>query len=169
MTTLRILDGTAWGFNQAKCWKWWQTVMCGGSILSCYPRNPHGHERALKKEEDRLTCDYFYTIIPELENGMGAISWKCFQLKLKSDIRTLDKILSRFFVYILINNLHGRLITYYFCCGYFVCSRWQLIGKRCFKLILCWEYCSKIFRRIAKVLNSQLATVLIILYKKILP
>jgi len=26
--------------------------MCGGSILSCCPRNPHGHERALKEEED---------------------------------------------------------------------------------------------------------------------
>jgi len=21
--TLRILDGTAWSFNQAKCWRWW--------------------------------------------------------------------------------------------------------------------------------------------------
>jgi len=28
--------------------------MCGGSILSCCPRNPHGHERALKEEEDEL-------------------------------------------------------------------------------------------------------------------
>jgi len=26
-------------------------VMCGGSILSCCPRNPHGHERALKEKE----------------------------------------------------------------------------------------------------------------------
>jgi len=26
-------------------------VMCGSSILSCCPRNPHGHERALKEEE----------------------------------------------------------------------------------------------------------------------
>jgi len=26
--------------------------MCGGSILSCCPRNLHGHERALKEEED---------------------------------------------------------------------------------------------------------------------
>jgi len=49
--TLRILDGTTWGFNKAKCWKWWRTVMCGGSTLSCCPRNPHGHERALKEEE----------------------------------------------------------------------------------------------------------------------
>jgi len=29
-------------------------VMCGGSILSCCPRNPHGHERALKEEEDPI-------------------------------------------------------------------------------------------------------------------
>jgi len=48
---LRILDGTAWGFNQAKCCKWWRTVMCGDSILSCCLRNPHVHERALKEEE----------------------------------------------------------------------------------------------------------------------
>jgi len=27
-------------------------VMCGGSVLSCCPRNPHGHERALKEEEE---------------------------------------------------------------------------------------------------------------------
>jgi len=26
--------------------------MCGGSILSCCSRNPHGHERALKEEEE---------------------------------------------------------------------------------------------------------------------
>jgi len=26
--------------------------MCGGSILSCCPRNPHGHERTLKEEEE---------------------------------------------------------------------------------------------------------------------
>jgi len=26
--------------------------MCGGSILSCCPRNPHGHEWALKEEEE---------------------------------------------------------------------------------------------------------------------
>jgi len=26
--------------------------MCGGSILSCCPRNPYGHERALKEEEE---------------------------------------------------------------------------------------------------------------------
>jgi len=25
--------------------------MCGDSILSCCPRNPHGHERALKEEK----------------------------------------------------------------------------------------------------------------------
>jgi len=25
--------------------------MCGNSILSCCPHNPHGHEQALKEEE----------------------------------------------------------------------------------------------------------------------
>jgi len=29
--------------------------MCGGLILSCCPRNPHGHERALKEEEEDKT------------------------------------------------------------------------------------------------------------------
>jgi len=33
--------------------------MCGGSILSCCPRNPHGHERALKEEEVHC-CGSFY-------------------------------------------------------------------------------------------------------------
>jgi len=42
---------TAWGFNQAKCWRWWRTVMCGVSILSCCLRIPHGHERALIEED----------------------------------------------------------------------------------------------------------------------
>jgi len=27
--------------------------MCGCSILSCCPRNPHGHERVLKEEEEK--------------------------------------------------------------------------------------------------------------------
>jgi len=33
--------------------------MCGGSILSCCPRNPHGHERALKEEEEDIFFKYF--------------------------------------------------------------------------------------------------------------
>jgi len=45
MIALKISDGIAWGFTQAKWWGWWQTVMCGGPILSCCSRNPHGHER----------------------------------------------------------------------------------------------------------------------------
>ena len=36
------LDGTAWDFAQAKWWRWWKTVRCGGLISSCCPRNPHG-------------------------------------------------------------------------------------------------------------------------------
>ena len=39
---LRILDGIAWDFAQAKWWRWWKTMRCGGSILSYCPRNPHG-------------------------------------------------------------------------------------------------------------------------------
>jgi len=31
---------------------WRLNLMCGGSILSCCPRNLHGHERALKEEEE---------------------------------------------------------------------------------------------------------------------
>ena len=40
--TLRILDEIAWDFAQAKWWRWWKTVRCGGLILSYCPRNPHG-------------------------------------------------------------------------------------------------------------------------------
>jgi len=32
--------------------------MCGGSILSCCPRNPHGYERALKEEEEEEKEDF---------------------------------------------------------------------------------------------------------------
>jgi len=39
--------------------------MCGGSILSCCPRNPHGHERALKEEEEK---DNLRTVL-EWERG----------------------------------------------------------------------------------------------------
>ena len=48
--TLRIWDGIAWGFTQAKRWMWWKTVKCGGLISSCCPRNPH---RKTGKEERR--------------------------------------------------------------------------------------------------------------------
>ena len=51
---LRILDGIAWDFAQAKWWRWWKTVRCGCSILSYCPRNPHGkagnEERRKKKK-----------------------------------------------------------------------------------------------------------------------
>jgi len=50
--SLRILDEIGRGFSHEKCWKWWRTVMCGDSILSCCTCNPHGHERALKEEEE---------------------------------------------------------------------------------------------------------------------
>ena len=53
--TMRILDGIAWDFAQAKWWRWWKTVRCGDSILSYCPRNPHGkagnEERRRRKEE----------------------------------------------------------------------------------------------------------------------
>ena len=37
-----IKDLGAWDFTQVKWWMWWKTVKCGGLILSCCPRNPHG-------------------------------------------------------------------------------------------------------------------------------
>ena len=54
--TLRILDGIAWDFAQAKWWRWWKTVRCGGSILSYCPRYPHG--KAVN-EERRRRSKYF--------------------------------------------------------------------------------------------------------------
>ena len=57
--TLRILDGIAWDFAQAKWWRWWKTVRCGGLILSYCPRNPHGkpgnEERRWRINSDALT------------------------------------------------------------------------------------------------------------------
>jgi len=57
---LRISDGTAWGFNQAKYWKWLADRDVCGSVLSCCPGNPHGHERALKEEEEKEKANTFY-------------------------------------------------------------------------------------------------------------
>jgi len=33
--------------------------MCCGSILSCCPCKPHGHERVLKKEEEDITKNHY--------------------------------------------------------------------------------------------------------------
>jgi len=40
--------------------------MCGGSILSYCPRNPHGHERALKEEEEEEEESIFRHILDEI-------------------------------------------------------------------------------------------------------
>ena len=48
--TLRILDGTAWDFTQAKWWRWWKTMRCGFLNSSCCPRNPH--KKAGNEEEE---------------------------------------------------------------------------------------------------------------------
>ena len=61
--TLRILDGIAWDFAQAKWWKWWKTLRCGGSILSYCPRNPHGkagnEERRRRSKCLKQVCPQF--------------------------------------------------------------------------------------------------------------
>jgi len=36
--------------------------MCGGSILSCCPRNHHGHEQALKEEEEDQCKDLSHLV-----------------------------------------------------------------------------------------------------------
>jgi len=49
--------------------------MCGGSILSCCPRNPHGHERALKEEEEgeeKIKCTLAWDQRPR---GMALIAY----------------------------------------------------------------------------------------------
>ena len=51
--TWRILDKIAWVFTQAKWWMWWKTMRCGGLILSCCPRNPHG--KVGNEEEEAIT------------------------------------------------------------------------------------------------------------------
>jgi len=39
--------------------------MCGGSILSCCPRNLHGHERVLKEEEELCAIISIRDIYPQ--------------------------------------------------------------------------------------------------------
>jgi len=36
--------------------------MCGGSILSCCPRNPHGHEQALRKSGYKVNLLQYFPI-----------------------------------------------------------------------------------------------------------
>jgi len=50
------VEDIGWNFNQVKCQRWWRTVMCGSSILSCCPHNLHGHKRALKEEKIDCIC-----------------------------------------------------------------------------------------------------------------
>ena len=54
---LRILDGVAWDFPQAKWWMWWKTVKCGGLISSYCPRNPHG--KAGNEKKSRISLNKF--------------------------------------------------------------------------------------------------------------
>ena len=53
-----------WDFAQAKWWRWWKTVRCGGSILSYCPRNPHG--KAGNEERRRLF--QYSSIVFDLHN-----------------------------------------------------------------------------------------------------
>jgi len=48
-------------------------VMCGGSILSCCPRNPNGHERALKEEE----ANSYYPFVANLNQDMQCNCQSC--------------------------------------------------------------------------------------------
>ena len=64
--TLRILDGIAWDFTQAKWWKWSKTEKCGGLISSCCPCNLHsktGNEERKDSAGARETkCLYLWSI-----------------------------------------------------------------------------------------------------------
>ena len=64
--TLRILDGIAWDFTQAKWWMWWKTVKCGGLMSSCCPRNPHGKVAIKKEEEERMAYALYYFSIAKI-------------------------------------------------------------------------------------------------------
>jgi len=82
-TTLRILDEIAWGYNKAKCWRWCQTVMCGGSIMSCCYRSPHGLER-VPKEQNNCSLKVMEFFSCGRERGLtvkianSCISWKFY-------------------------------------------------------------------------------------------
>ena len=72
--TLRILDGIAWDFAQAKWWRWWKTVRCGGSILSYCPRNPHGKagNEERRRRKNRTIC-WMKLYSSTLERSMEAL------------------------------------------------------------------------------------------------
>jgi len=56
-------------------------VICGGSILSCCPRNPHGHKRALKEVFARVRVE-----IPPLLNPAYSDHFKISEAK-KKDLK----------------------------------------------------------------------------------
>ena len=47
--TLRILDGIAWDFAQAKWWRWWKTVRCGGLIPATLTEKLQRRKKKKKK------------------------------------------------------------------------------------------------------------------------
>jgi len=50
-------------------------LMCGGSILSCCPRNPHGHERALKEEKEDFIITGVVAIWTTLPITGHVVAW----------------------------------------------------------------------------------------------
>jgi len=66
--------------------------MCGGSILSCCPRNPHGHEWALKEEEDLIvvTTKTSFTVYSAVGTGdaedNAASPWEVFLGKFEQNL-----------------------------------------------------------------------------------
>ena len=54
--TLRMLDGIAWNFTQAKWWMQCKTVKCGGLISNCCPAT-FTEKRAMKKDDgEKFIC-----------------------------------------------------------------------------------------------------------------
>ena len=98
--TLRILNGTAWDFAQAKWWRWWKTVRRGGLISSCCPHNPLGkagneerrsHKNSnarTKKRSEAICVKYcvFWQLMKEKLKNLNDNNWQCY---LCSDLKIL--------------------------------------------------------------------------------
>jgi len=83
-------------FHQAKYWRWWQIVMCGGSILSFYPLNPHGHKR-ISERRRRFKVGVL---------TQGRISWSLGTFRLSQKMGNLIQYLTKI-------NFSGRKVRVY--------------------------------------------------------
>ena len=106
------MDRLHWGFwmmSQAKWWRWWKTVRCGGLILSYCPRNFHGkagnEERKKEKRRKYFAKHYLY-----------------YKKKTSSEILCHSEISTQIIALIIIRDQGRHLLSQF--CAFFTANRY---------------------------------------------